>query len=100
MLILSSSASSRRPSQLLVLAEDKIFEVHADMPYYSTLSSVVPGRRRKPSSRAGVDDHSCTATGLIRTATQWTKRLRQTIENHLNKRNSRTRKDRLEHAQA
>jgi hypothetical protein len=31
-----------------------------------------------------------TATGLIRTGTQWTKRYRQIIENRLNKRNSRT----------
>ena len=39
------------------------------------------------------------ATGLIRTGTQWTKRLGQIIDNRVNMRNFRTPKDGLEPTQ-
>jgi hypothetical protein len=41
-----------------------------------------------------------TATGLIRTSTEWTKRYRKILENRLNGRNNRTHWDGLEYAQA
>jgi hypothetical protein len=41
-----------------------------------------------------------TATGLVRTGTQWTKRLGQIIENRVNRRDNRTQQDGLERAQA
>jgi len=41
-----------------------------------------------------------TATGLIRTGTQWTKRLHRIIENRINRRNFRTPQYGLERTQA
>ena len=49
-----------------------------------------PSPTLEASSRARIADHPCTATGLILTGTQWTKRHRQIIENRIDKRNFRT----------
>ena len=66
----------------------------------TTPTSFVPWPTPEASSQARIDGHECTATGLVRTGTQWTKRSLQIIENRLNKRNSRTQWDGLERVQA
>jgi transposase len=50
----------------------------------------VPWRTAEASSQARMADHLCTATELIRTCTQWTKRHRQIIEIRIHKRDFRT----------
>ncbi len=77
-----------------MLADDKLLEVQVDTPYYSTPTSIVASPTPQIFSRARIADHPCTATrtatGLIRTGTQWTKGSLQIIENRANKRNFRT----------
>ena len=60
---------------------------------FSRSATILPYRQYR-----GLPTH--TATGLVRTGTQWTKRHRQIIENPLNKRNFRTHQDELEREQA
>jgi hypothetical protein len=59
-------------------------------------STVVVTADAGTSSRARIDDHECTATGLMRTGTQWTQDWLPHTENPLTKRNSRTHQDGLE----
>jgi hypothetical protein len=86
-----------------VPAEDKVLEVQADTPYYYAHHGrpLTDDVSLIPSTNCG---HECTATrtatGLVRAGTQWTKRLRQIIENRLNERNFRTHQYELGRAQA
>jgi hypothetical protein len=53
-------------------------------------SKLEPPPPRDHSVPRGIEACECTATVLIRTGTQWTERLRQIIDNCINKRNLRT----------
>ena len=63
--------------------------------YHSDVGGLVPDLSEDCECTA-----TRTATWLVRTGTQWTKRLRQIIENPLNMPNFRTHKDELERLQA
>ncbi len=82
-----------------VLADDNLLEVQADTSYYYTHLGFVPWPTAVTSSRPSMYCNR-TATGLVRTSTQWTKRRRQIIEKRINKPNFRTHKDGLERVQA
>jgi hypothetical protein len=71
---------------MTVPVDDKVLEPPWSCP---TPSQVIPSPTPQTSPRARIAAHACTATGLIHTGTQWTKRHRQIIENRIDKRNFR-----------
>ena len=69
---------------------------YARLAYYlADVSSLVPGLSELCGRTA-----TRTATGLVRTGTEWTKTAPRIIESRLNKRGFRTQKDGLERVQA
>ena len=76
-----SLALAEEAGTVVVTADDKLLETQGERP---TLTSVILWSTPETSSLARGDDHSCTATltatGLIRTGTERTKKSLQIIE--------------------